>query len=168
MFVGRLVIGFSVGIASVVVPMYLGEIAPANFAGVVGTFHVVFLCFGIMYGQFISIPLSTHANQLWRLLFVISTPMTFLQIIFILCVPQSPKWLVTKNKIQEAEAELKKLRMSKDVSVEFNNLQAVVHASEPPKLKLLFQKSMIKPLFVGTGLMFFNQSVGINVVFSYS
>lgn len=165
--IARLIVGFSIGIGSSIVPMYLAEIAPAKIRGFLCGFHLVVITTGLLFGQLMGIPMSTQ--ELWRPLFCTSLPLIVVQLILLPFVPQSPKWLLLKKKDADAESALKRIRGQENVTAELNDLKKWIELhTKAVNIKLVFQKKMIRPLITGVGAMFFLQFVGINIVASYS
>jgi MFS transporter, SP family, solute carrier family 2 (myo-inositol transporter), member 13 len=105
MTVGRLVIGFGVGSAAMIIPLYIGEIAPARYRGRL----IVFDNLCVAGGQFIAYALGagfTEVSQGWRYMVGIGAiPAIILAILLPLC-PESPRHLISHGKIEEAKKVL--------------------------------------------------------------
>ena len=64
LLVGRFLCGLGIGIASVIVPTYIGEISPKEKRGVLGTLPQVAICAGILGALLIGIPINTNTNKI--------------------------------------------------------------------------------------------------------
>ena len=88
----RLIIGFASGLSSVVVPVYLGEIAPPTMRGTLGTCTQFAMVIGILISALLAFPLATAAH--WRWLFAVSPALSTLQLIVSPFLLESPRWLL--------------------------------------------------------------------------
>ncbi|TFJ85006.1 hypothetical protein NSK_003430 [Nannochloropsis salina CCMP1776] len=105
----RFIIGLASGFASVLVPIYLGELAPPTLRGTLGTLTQFSLVTGILVSDVLAYPLATA--QGWRFLFAVTALLACLQL---LCSPfllESPRWLLARDeKSRDARVIMKKLR----------------------------------------------------------
>ena len=110
--VGRFVMGLCIGLMVTVTPMYLSEISSPRRRGWLVGHHAIFLVFGYMLASWIGYAVYFASNQAfgWRfpLGFQIVPPLVLLA--GTPCLPQSPRWLVSRNRHDEAWAELRRLR----------------------------------------------------------
>lgn len=165
---GRLIAGIGVGLGAVGVTVYLAEISPDRLRGAVGCLHEFAITIGIFISQLISIPLSQ--NQLWRVLFGIPVILILIQLIALPFCVQSPRWLLSKNKMEIAKKMLTKLRGRSDVDDEISDILTIIREEESQKrsLKHLFRKELIKPLIIVCAIELIQHATGINVVVFYS
>lgn len=166
-YVGRSIIGFSVGIASLAIPVYLGETIQPEIRGALGLFPAAFGNSGILLCFIVGSYLKW--NELAWL--GVALPVPFLVLMFL--IPETPRWYVSKGRDEEALKALQSLRgKDTNVSEEFDDL--VKSHKESQKLttnatfKDLFVKANMKPLMICLGLMFFQQLSGINAVIFYT
>jgi sugar porter (SP) family MFS transporter len=165
----RFLMGFGVGIASTVQPIYLAEVAPDHLRGSLGTFTGIALASGILVAQIFGIFLSKPI--LWRAIFVIGTIPCFFQMIVLPFFPKSPRFLIAKNKFEEAEKSLQKYRGTSDVTEEVNLLRvslSVDSTSTKKGFTVLFEKQSLYALFLGCSLQVMQQLSGVNLVYYYS
>jgi SP family xylose:H+ symportor-like MFS transporter len=167
----RIIGGIGVGLASAVTPMYIGEIAPAGirgrlvsfnqFAIIFGMLVVYFVNWGIANGQTIEWINSTG----WRYMFVSEAIPASLFGIFLLFVPETPRYLSMTNKNEQALSVLQKINGSaeraKSILEEIKNT-----VSDNVKAKLFSYGKIV--LVVGILLSVFQQFVGINVALYYA
>ena len=165
---GRVIHGFGVGLISVVIPIYLSEISPPKWRGIITTLHTLSITFAIVVCQSLGIVLSFRPG--WRILLSISLFVSIAQLFCLPYCPRSPKWLFKKGKFQETELSLINLRGTKDVKKELEELEESFKQKEGGKgfWKTLCTFKMIKTLMIGMGLHITQQLAGINAVFFYS
>ncbi|OBZ91238.1 Solute carrier family 2, facilitated glucose transporter member 2 [Choanephora cucurbitarum] len=114
--VGRIICGFSCGLGTVATPVYVGEIATIKSRGLMGTINQLMICFGILATSLVGLPLS-HV-PLWRVNYALGAAPAILQAILMLFCTESPRYLVSINKIDLARTCLQKLRPGSDVTLE--------------------------------------------------
>lgn len=113
---GRIVIGFACGLGGVIAPTYLGEIATIEARGTLGTFHQLFLVVGLMVSNLVGLAWSTPPG--WRITLALNGLPALLQCFILPTLVESPRYLVSKGSLQEAQHSLQKLRgPEKDVDV---------------------------------------------------
>ncbi|KAJ2020145.1 Bifunctional purine biosynthesis protein PurH [Coemansia sp. S680] len=136
--VGRFVSGIGCGVASNLVSTYNSEAATVRSRGFLGGFQQLMILVGLFLSQVVSIGLS--AAPLWRVLFSISAGLAIFQTLVLFFVPESPKFLAKKGRMEESQAALQRLRTGLDISLEFEDLVAVLDtraanaAISPPTL----------------------------------
>ncbi|XP_066584242.1 facilitated trehalose transporter Tret1-like isoform X2 [Prorops nasuta] len=165
--IGRALCGFCVGIASLSLPVYLGETIQAEVRGTLGLMPTAFgntgilLCFAA--GMYLD----------WRILALLgaSLPIPFLALMFM--IPETPRWYISKGKTKKARKSLQWLRGKEtDITEELTMIEKMHVDSErnasQGALGELFKRNHIKPLLISLGLMFFQQMSGINAVIFYT
>ncbi|XP_017889015.1 facilitated trehalose transporter Tret1 isoform X2 [Ceratina calcarata] len=166
--IGRALCGLCVGIASLSLPVYLGETIQAEVRGTLGLLPTVFGNTGILV-CFIA---GMYLN--WRSLALLgaSLPIPFLVLMFI--IPETPRWYISKGKTKRARKALQWLRAKgADISEELTaiekmHIESEHTASQQGAIEQLFKKHNMKPLLISLGLMFFQQFSGINAVIFYT
>lgn len=98
---GRFVMGFGVGFASMVAPMYLSEMAPTRFRGRLVITNVLFLTFGQLVAYAIGYGV-TNVHNGWRILVGLSLIPSVTQLIAFTFMPESPRYLVSRGRTEEA------------------------------------------------------------------
>ncbi|KAG2198435.1 hypothetical protein INT47_009012 [Mucor saturninus] len=115
--IGRIFCGLSCGLGSLVIPTYLGEISTRKARGLLGFFNQFFVVTGILLSSVIGLPLAKV--PLWRLAYaIVAIPAVFQIFAMGTCV-ESPRWLVSVGRIEDALISLQKLRGTADVTEEF-------------------------------------------------
>ncbi|KAG0031677.1 hypothetical protein BGZ82_006864 [Podila clonocystis] len=106
--VGRIIIGFACGLGGVVAPTYVGEISTIKGRGTMGTMFQLLIVIGILVSNLLGLGLSSP--PLWRVLLAINGLPALLQIFMLPSLIESPRYLVSKNRLEEARRSLQKLR----------------------------------------------------------
>ena len=108
MVAGRSIVGFAVGGASLVVPLYISELSPAAFRGKLVTMTILFITAGQVIAYVIGYALSMQVNG-WRWMVGLGAAPAVLQFGLISNLPESPRWLVRDGKSQQARKVLWKV-----------------------------------------------------------
>ncbi|KAG0200838.1 hypothetical protein BGX28_006198 [Mortierella sp. GBA30] len=106
--VGRIIIGFACGLGGVVAPTYLGEISTIKGRGTMGTMYQLLIVIGILISNLLGLGLS--APPKWRILLAINGVPALIQLFLLPSLVESPRYLVSKNRLEEARTSLQKLR----------------------------------------------------------
>lgn len=168
----RIVGGIGVGIASMVSPMYIAEITPANIRGRMVAFNQFAIIFGqlLVYCVNYSIATSGSAAWLnsmgWRFMFLSGAIPSLLFFSLLFAVPESPRWLAGKGLNQAAAAILNKLFGQKQGEKELKNILYSVNTNTTKNTPLL--AFGVGVIVIGILLSVFQQFVGINVVLYYA
>mmetsp|Transcript_10214 Transcript_10214/g.19975 ORF Transcript_10214/g.19975 Transcript_10214/m.19975 type:complete len:481 (+) Transcript_10214:1140-2582(+) len=169
---GRLVIGFGVGLAAMVVPVYLAEASPPNLRGTMVSTNIFF----VTSGQLIAYCVCLACGSNWRLMLGISGVPAVIQFAGMLFLDESPRWLFKNKREEEGTRVLMRIRLHescRDVRFVKDEIDAIEQEIAQEKdlpikelLKHLFTKSR-KASTVGIGLQVLQQLVGINTVMYY-
>ncbi len=161
----RIIIGIAVGMISFAAPVYLSEIAPEKIRGTLVALYQLALTAGILLSYLINrIFANTELN--WRLMLGSGALPAIVLLIGILFLHDTPRWLISKNKIDEAKEVFKKIS-DDDVDRQIAEIKNTLAASSSQE-KISLQKWMIMPVFVGIGLMFVQICTGINTIIYYT
>lgn len=165
----RILAGFAVGISSVISPLYIAEVAPANRRGFLVSLYQLTIVTGILLG-FLSnywlVDIDSVNN--WRIMLsVISVP-ALIFLIGLFFVPESPRWLLMKGEEQKARRILEKINGKAYADREVDMIRNTPADAADSGYKAVFSKVFRKPLAVGVGLAVFQQITGINVIMYYA
>lgn len=108
MIVGRSMVGFAVGSASLAMPLYISESSPSAFRGRLVTLSVLFITLGQMVSYLIGYALSTQAGG-WRWMVGLGAAPALLQFGLMIILPESPRWMVKAGNVVEARNILRKI-----------------------------------------------------------
>eukprot|EP00250_Pteridium_aquilinum_P002957 c13226_g1_i1 orf=248-1717(-) len=166
LYIGRILVGFGVGMISFVVPIYIGETAPMQLRGTLGTANQFSVTFGILLAYLIGMAVS------WRSLAVVGAIPSALLILGLFFIPESPRWLAKRGRTEDFKAALQVLRGRKtDIVVEAEDIQeSVAHDNRQAEIKFsdLLQRQYLKPLIISVGLLSLQQLGGINALVFYA
>lgn len=177
----RIVGGLGVGAASVISPVYISEVTPANIRGRLSSVQQVMIITGLT-GAFVANYLLAHyaggstaslwlGFPAWRWMFWLQAIPAAIYLLALLIIPESPRYLVIKRRDAEAQKVLARLFGDAAAQRKLGEIRASLAADHhKPKLSDLVDKTTgkIRPiLWTGIGLAVFQQLVGINVVFYY-
>ncbi|KAK1940189.1 Solute carrier family 2 [Phytophthora citrophthora] len=175
LILGRFLVGFASGTVSVVVPLYLGELAPPNLRGALGTGYQLFMVMGILAADLLAFKYSGESQGIaqpgWRLLFGFTAVPGILQLALASLLTESPRWLLTKNRPKEAADILRRLRGSNDV---YEEIDSICSASDNESgantgiWDVLRDRSIRFPLVAAVVLQVAQQFSGINAVMFYA
>ncbi|CAK9271393.1 unnamed protein product [Sphagnum jensenii] len=176
LMVGRVLAGIGVGFALMIAPVYTAELAPASSRGSLVSLPEIFINFGILLGYIVSFCLSGLPPYLsWRLMLGAGSVPAICLALSVLLMPESPRWLVTQNRIQEAEHVL--LKTSYDKAEASARLVEIMGAAgfgsrsqgEGVWRELLWPTPPVRRmLIVALGINFFQQASGIDATVYYS
>lgn len=166
LLVGRLVVGVAVGAISVAAPLYIAEIAPAARRATLICIFQLMITIGIL-AAFIGNEVFAHQPDGWRFLLAAGAiPGLILSGLALLLV-ESPVWLALKGDQQAAEAVLERLG-EHGAKPDIADLGALAREGRPENLAEVFSLAGRGAVFLGIGLFFVQQFVGINAVIYYS
>ncbi|KAI0440424.1 general substrate transporter [Xylaria telfairii] len=108
MSIGRVLSGIGAGAATVIVPIYISEVAPPRERGTFGAMTQVSINVGILGTQTLGYFLSSEST--WRWIFAIGVVLGALQLLGLLVIPESPAWLATNKNVSQAKRILQRIR----------------------------------------------------------
>jgi len=165
----RLLAGVAIGMASMLAPMYIAEVSPPASRGMLVTFQQIAIVVGFMVVDFVNWGIQAgHTREYlmstaWRHMLASAAIPAALLIIGMLLVPETPRFMVLKDRDADALALLKRLVGHEDAGPTLQAIKATLIEHTRP---LLSFGSLV--LFVGVGLSVFQQLVGINAVLYYA
>ncbi len=169
-FIGyRIIGGIGVGLASMLSPLYIAEIAPADIRGKLVSLNQFAIIFGMLIVYFVNYFIASQGDENWlnqtgwRWMFASETIPAGIFLLLLLFVPDTPRSLVLKSKPEKALEVLTRINGSERAKVILKDIQGtVVHHSGK-----LFSFGFTV-IIIGILLSVFQQFVGINVVLYYA
>uniref|UniRef100_A0A6G1SA25 Facilitated trehalose transporter Tret1 n=1 Tax=Aceria tosichella TaxID=561515 RepID=A0A6G1SA25_9ACAR len=161
---GRLLTGLCCGLVSGTAPTYVVEIAPPSIRGLLGTCFQVMVVIGILLACVFGLFSTWWQLAGWSLL---PSLVTMLIMFF---MPETPQWLLSKGRTEEAEASLIKLRttpVTQELSVMAQAATNAQQGASQYSFETIKSREFYKPFILALGLMFFQQFSGINAVLFY-
>ena len=164
----RLVGGLGIGGSSVLGPMYIAEISPARWRGRLVGFFQFNVVGGILLAYFSNflIGLLHFGAAEWRWKFGVAFLPAALFFLALFTIPRSPRWLVSKRRIDEARAVLQ-LIGEENVEDELKDMAQSVDLEHGAAKEPLFNAKYKLPIFLAISIGMFNQLSGINAILYY-
>ncbi|MDQ3863463.1 MAG: sugar porter family MFS transporter [Actinomycetota bacterium] len=161
----RVVLGLAVGAASVIVPLYLAELAPTEIRGAIASLNQLMIVTGILVAYIVNLSLAGSGG--WRLMLGLAVVPALVMLLGMLFMPETPRWLVAKDREPEAREVLRRSRDEDAVEKEIHDIKSVERQEEGGVRELL--APWVRPaLVVGMGLAILQQIVGINTIIYYA
>ncbi len=168
----RFALGFGVGVASFIVPLFLSETAPAAIRGSMGTLFQLMITIGIflisLTNVWVARTFTSPATSL-PLMFLTITLFAALMFLGGFMLPESPRWLMLKGRREAAVAVLRRtLNTQGEIDAEIGEIEQTLHGSQGAGISIVMRGYFFKVLIVGVLLQVFQQLVGINMMIYYS
>jgi sugar porter (SP) family MFS transporter len=176
----RVVGGLGIGIASVIAPAYIAEVAPARLRGRLGSLQQLAIVTGIFVAllsdAFLANRAGGAANQLWlglpawRWMFLAGLVPAIVYGVLSLEIPESPRYLVAKGELRRAGEVITQVLGLVRPEAKVEEIRRSLHLETKPSLADLRgpRAGLLPIVWVGILLSVFQQFVGINVIFYYS
>lgn len=164
----RFFAGIGVGMASMLSPMFIAEIAPAEVRGRLVAINQLTIVLGQVVTHFENYLLRGNGPESWRWMFGLGAIPSFLFMLGVLILPESPRFLIRIGKEKEARKVLGRIG---DRTFTEDTVAAIRNTSDnevKTNFRGLFTRTMLPVMAVGIGLAVFQQFCGINVVFNYT
>ena len=166
LILSRIFVGFAVGIVNFVVPLYLSEISPKALRGTLVSLYQWAITAGILFSYFIN-AIFAQAVYSWRWMLFAGVLPGLILFIGMCFMKDTPRWLVSKNREDEAKLVFNKIEPDLDSQIEINEIKSTLQA-EQKDVRFRFKKWMIMPFVVGIGIMFAQICTGINTIIYYA
>jgi MFS transporter, SP family, sugar:H+ symporter len=175
----RFFAGMAVGAASVLSPAYISEVTPARIRGRLSSVQQVMIIVGLFGAAFVNNQFQKAAGSsvalimdypAWRWMFWAQAAPAVLFLITLLFIPESPRYLVAKGRVDEAKNVLSRLFGADAADAKVEEIKATLATDHQPRLSDLNDPktgNWRTIVWVGIGLATFQQLVGINVIFYY-
>lgn len=175
----RLLGGMAFGAASVIAPAYIAEVSPAHLRGRLGTMQQLAIVIGIFVALMSNLLIARASGgaaepwiggfAAWKWMFWIEAIPAALYGILAFTIPESPRYLVTKERDDEARGVLNRVLGTAAADAKITEIRGTLSTEHKPRLSDILGPGGFKRIvWLGIGLSVFQQFVGINVVFYYS
>ncbi|SEG36572.1 MFS transporter, SP family, sugar:H+ symporter [Nonomuraea solani] len=177
----RVVAGFAIGMASVLGPAYIAEVAPPAYRGRLGSFQQLAIVLGIAVSQLVNYVIARLAGgdvnnvlwglEAWQWMLGACVVPALLYLLFASNIPESPRYLIMSGKTRRAREVLVEVEGDDvDLDTRIAEIQHVLRTERVPGLKDLRgpRLGLLPIVWIGIVLSVFQQFVGINVIFYYS
>lgn len=166
LILSRIFVGFAVGIVNFVVPLYLSEVSPKNLRGTLVSLYQWAITAGILFSYFIN-AVFAQAVYNWRWMLFAGVVPGLILFIGMCFMKDTPRWLVSKNRDEEAKRVFAKIEPDIDADSEIKEIRETLVDNKSDK-KFRLSKWMIMPFVVGIGIMFAQICTGINTIIYYA
>jgi len=168
----RVLSGLAVGATSVVGPIYISEVSPAAKRGTLVSMNQFAITIGIVLAYLIDFLVMDLGENSWRYMLAVPAVFGVVYLVFLLSsFPPSPRWLLSKNRRDEAISILKKIGGKTLIESELPEMEKSIAAEkDKPQVKLaeIFKGKTGKIVLIGTALAALQQITGINAVIMFS
>ncbi|KAG1297809.1 hypothetical protein G6F66_002283 [Rhizopus arrhizus] len=171
LLLGRLIIGVGVGVASMIIPVYIGEVAPKKFRGRLSTLNTLAVTFGQVTAYVINLVFSRTEGG-WRYMFGLGALPAILQLIIMPFMPESPRRMIFVSEIEAAKHTLRRI-YGYSISEEFicQEVEAIQEDMQNTNLGTyhdFLKPENFKPLIIACMLQAAQQLSGFNTVMYYA
>jgi sugar porter (SP) family MFS transporter len=160
----RVIIGLAVGSASMVVPLYIGELVPPRIRGALVSFNQLAITSGILVSYLVDYGLAYSQN--WRLMFGLAAIPAILMFTGMLFQRESPHWLVAHGREDEAREVLHRVRDQGDIDAEIAEVRAL--STRRSGFREVLNPGVRHVMIIGVALAVFQQITGINTIIYYA
>jgi sugar porter (SP) family MFS transporter len=168
----RLLSGLVVGMTSVVGPMYISEVSPAYNRGRLVSLNQFAITFGILLAYILDYLLFGLGDNSWRYMLAVPSVFGVIYLVFLLTsLPESPRWLLSKNREDEAIYVMRKIGGQKLIDDELPEMEKIIlveRSESKISFKEIFKNKTGKIVLIGTLLAAFQQITGINAVIMFA
>ena len=180
----RIIGGFGIGVVSIISPLYISELAVAQYRGRLVSLYQLAVTIGFLGAYLVNYQLLGYSTSnpdivtgWWSLIFVtevwrgmlgmeILPALLFFIIIFF--IPESPRWLILKGREEKATNILERIyTSSKDALFQLAETKSVLSSESKSEWKLLLQPSIRKAVIIGVCIAMLGQFMGVNAVLYY-
>jgi MFS family permease len=144
----RFAAGIGVGMASMLSPLYIGEIAPAAYRGRMVAINQLTIVLGILITNIVNYSLRNEGDEAWRWMFGLGSIPSLLFFIGVLWLPESPRWLSQMNKIEKAKLILEKIGGADFSNTTIIEIQKSFQAVSKANFLSVFEKRILPAVLV--------------------
>ena len=166
--IARMVGGLAVGVASILSPMYIAELSPAKYRGSLVSLNQLAIVIGILIAFFSNYLLVGTGENNWRWMLLVMAVPAVLLFFSLFLIPESPRWLVARQRNDEALKVLIKSSGAEPAYYELLEIEQTLKNQEEAKYAELFLPKIRPLLFIGIILAVFQQITGINTIMYYA
>ncbi|MDP4223889.1 MAG: D-xylose transporter XylE [Bacteroidota bacterium] len=165
----RIVGGAGIGLASMLSPLYIAEIAPPHIRGRLVSWNQFAIVLGIQVVYFVNWFIASQGNEEWnittgwRMMFLSGVIPSMIFIMLLFFIPETPRYLVFRNKLSDALEVLKKTVGEKEAEAGIKEITESLSIKSAPWLSFGWLVILISIL-----LALFQQLTGINAILYYA
>jgi sugar porter (SP) family MFS transporter len=160
----RVIIGLAVGSASMIVPLYIGEVVPPRVRGALVSFNQLAITSGILVSYLVDYGQASSQN--WRLMFGLAAIPAILMFTGMLFQRESPHWLIAHGREDEAREVLRRVRDEGGIDAEIAEVREL--SGRRPSFREVLNPAVRHVMIIGVALAVFQQITGINTIIYYA
>jgi len=165
----RLFLGIAVGVSAFAVPLYIAEISPAKVRGRLVSMFQLMITIGILVAYLSDVAFADDANiECWRPMFYVGVIPAVVLLIGMWFLPETPAWLFLKGRDEQGRRILERIedpsQVEESIALTRRELQ---QSKQQAGWREIFKPWLRSALIIGIGIMFFQQTVGINTIMYY-
>ncbi|CAI4230444.1 unnamed protein product [Auanema sp. JU1783] len=178
---GRILLGIAIGFASMIIPVFISEGSPSHIRGTLVTVYQFMIAFGFIVANASAALFALYKPYTvgWRLMFGLAAVPSALQFVGFLFLPDTPRYLVSKNRKEEAREVLAKVYNGNEewINYEMSEME-IIRQEEEEHLQQTGDSSVLtrvlqtphvrKALILGCSMQMFQQLLGINTILYYT
>jgi sugar porter (SP) family MFS transporter len=171
LILGRILLGIGVGFANQAVPVYLSEMAPARFRGALNIGFQLFTTIGILSANLINYGTNKiQGGWGWRVSLALAAVPAGIMTVGALGLPDTPNSLIERGHMEKGRAMLERIRGTKDVQAEFDDIVVANEMSKSVKhpFRNILERKYRPQLVMAVAIPFFQQFTGINAIMFYA
>lgn len=166
LLVSRFLLGLTIGVSVVVVPVFVAESAPAKVRGSLLVAYQVATVVGIIIGYLAAYFLAGSGN--WRWMLGLAAIPAVLVTLLLLWMPDTARWYMLKGRVDEARQTLRRVEASADVEVELAEISRALKEETGGAVREMLRRPYLRATAFVVVLGFFIQITGINAIVYYS
>ena len=179
----RIIGGMGIGVASIICPLYISEIAVPERRGLLVSLYQLAITIGIVAAYMVNNQLLIFANsgavlsgasekifidECWRGMLGMGVIPSFIFLIAVALIPESPRWLITKGGIKKAETIFSRIFTAKDeIAQQIEATKEVSGNEDKSEISSLFKPGIFKAVIIGVCIAILGQFMGVNAVLYY-
>jgi sugar porter (SP) family MFS transporter len=166
----RVLGGLGIGVSTIAAPLYISEIAPPKWRGLLAGMFQFNIVFGILVAFLSNYLLAGNGEQAWRWMLGIAAVPSLIYTLFCFALPESPRWLITRR--NDTQAGLRVLRLilpeagEAGIAAEASRIQAA--AAQQVSAGGFWSGKLRLPIALAFLIAFFNQLSGINAILYFA
>lgn len=166
LLIARLLLGLTVGVSVVVVPVFVAESAPTKVRGALLVAYQAATVVGIIFGYLVAYVLADSQN--WRWMLGLAAVPAVIVLAMVIRLPDTANWYVLKGRLEDARRTLVAVEPQADVDAEIAEIEKAMEAGKGGGLREMLRAPYLRATVFVVGLGFFIQITGINAVVYYS
>lgn len=180
----RIIGGVGIGVVSIISPLYISEVAVAQYRGRLVSLYQLAVTIGFLGAYLVNYQLLGYSmsnpdvstgwwnlvfvSEVWRGMLGMETLPAIMFFIIIFFIPESPRWLILKGKEEKATNILERIYISsKEALFQLTETKSVLSSESKSEWKLLLQPGIRKAVIIGVCIAVLGQFMGVNAVLYY-